>query len=533
MIERPINANNRKYTDRRAIDRRNICVEIVTKADFRTASKEINRYEILEQIFPNLKIMNHRLPSERTSIIDWRLVIDDGHIDIQTEIKTDSSGRFINFIQLNGDLQKFFGKISLSPHENGTKISAAVFIEPGLPSFEAILGELFKNRFSQLIEDGLRRLAQKLGGIVEKTSHFGFLIHTIPDYFSSAFSDKTYDKMPSVLFENLMRNFPPFKSAHVSGIKSLTGESVEGSLIFCPYTPSHFLKLKKDVLLNSIVEAGLIAKDLGAKILGLGAYTAFVGKRGIDVAKMLDMPVTTGTSYTIAMALQALEAAALKTDLLLQESTVTIVGATGSIGKICAELLAPKTKKLILVARNITRLNDLHQNLQYGNKGKEINSTSDLKAAVDESDLILLSTNTPEIIIDVRSFKPGSIICDISQPRNISFDDASTREDILVIDGGVVEPPGKPDFNIYFGLPPGHTYACLAETMILALDKKFESFSIGGNITAEKVKEIQAMGKKHGFKLSDLKSFSKIINEIRFEKISIARKIKNGIRQSK
>jgi fatty aldehyde-generating acyl-ACP reductase len=135
-----------------------------------------------------------------------------------------------------------------------------------------------------------------------------------------------------------------------------------------------------------------------------------------------------------------------------------------------------------------------------------------------------MSTNTPETFIDIRSIRTGTIICDISQPRNVSPEEAARRNDILVIDGGVVEPPGAPNFNIYFGLPPGLTYACLGETIILALEKKYESYSIGGNISAQKVREIALLGEKHGFQLAELKSFGSIIPKQKFEEIQTVRK---------
>ena len=41
------------------------------------------------------------------------------------------------------------------------------------------------------------------------------------------------------------------------------------------------------------------AEKLGAKIVGLGAFTAVVGDAGITVARNLNIPVTTGNSYTV------------------------------------------------------------------------------------------------------------------------------------------------------------------------------------------------------------------------------------------
>jgi hypothetical protein len=52
------------------------------------------------------------------------------------------------------------------------------------------------------------------------------------------------------------------------------------------------------------------------------------------------------------------------------------------------------------------------------------------------------------------------------------------------------------------GLPKNVIYACLAETIVLALEGRFEVFTIGRDTEWEKVKEIYKLGLKHGMKLS-------------------------------
>jgi hypothetical protein len=45
-------------------------------------------------------------------------------------------------------------------------------------------------------------------------------------------------------------------------------------------------------------------------------------------------------------------------------------------------------------------------------------------------------------------------------------------------------------------------YACLAETIVLALEGRFENFTVGRAIEWEKVREIYKLGLKHGMKLA-------------------------------
>jgi hypothetical protein len=54
------------------------------------------------------------------------------------------------------------------------------------------------------------------------------------------------------------------------------------------------------------------------------------------------------------------------------------------------------------------------------------------------------------------------------------------------------------------GLPKNVAYACLAETVVLALEGRYESFTVGRNIEWEKVKEIYRLGLKHGMRLATI-----------------------------
>jgi hypothetical protein len=85
--------------------------------------------------------------------------------------------------------------------------------------------------------------------------------------------------------------------------------------------------------------------------------------------------------------------------------------------------------------------------------------------------------------------------------------------------GGVVDVPKGADFNFNFGFPPGKSYACMAETMILTLEGRFECFSLGREMNIKKVEEIAKLAQKHGFKLSGLRSFERDISIAEIERI--------------
>ena len=75
------------------------------------------------------------------------------------------------------------------------------------------------------------------------------------------------------------------------------------------------------------------------------------------------------------------------------------------------------------------------------------------------------------------------------------------KPDVLVIESGEILLPGDVQMK-NIGLPKNVAYACLAETIVLALEGRFEVFTIGRDTEWEKVKEIYKLGLKHGMKLA-------------------------------
>ena len=51
-----------------------------------------------------------------------------------------------------------------------------------------------------------------------------------------------------------------------------------------------------------------------------------------------------------------------------------------------------------------------------------------------------------------------------------------------------------------FGLPRGHAYACMAETMLLAIDGNFESKSMGGQLRSDALDRLRDLATVHGFR---------------------------------
>jgi fatty aldehyde-generating acyl-ACP reductase len=70
-------------------------------------------------------------------------------------------------------------------------------------------------------------------------------------------------------------------------------------------------------------------------------------------------------------------------------------------------------------------------------------------------------------------------VLDATQPRNTAPTLVDERPDVLVVDGGVVGIPSLRLVGGDIGLPDGRSYACFAETALLALTGHRGHFSIG------------------------------------------------------
>lgn len=360
---------------------------------------------------------------------------------------------------------------------------------------------------------------------------FAFLVHplTAQDVSRKFSFTKNW---PDHWVETVLRYIPPFTVSKVQGIQSPYGKT-EGWFIACPLTSRQMVELPEEMVLKKIIKAGKIAERLGAGILGLGAFTSIVGDAGLTVSRNLHIAVTTGNSYTVATALEGTRQAAKQMGITLARAHAVILGATGAIGAACAQILAAEVGFLTLVARSETRLEKISNQI-LKTTGLAVQITANTKAALQSADIIIAVTSAIDCIIEPSDLKPGAVVCDVARPRNVARSVASQRNDVLVIEGGIVEVPGKVDFGIDFGFPPGTAYACMAETMILALENYQQNFTIGRDITVKQIQTIAALACKHQFKLAGFRSFdqelpSEKIREIRRNALEKNKSLRQGI----
>lgn len=334
---------------------------------------------------------------------------------------------------------------------------------------------------------------------------FAFIIHPIDARRDVARKYPVAHILPEPIIEWFLKHKKPVVLSEIRGVRSPTGAETRGWFIGCPLTPKMMMELPLDLVYGKILECCQIAAELGAKIIGLGAFTAVIGDGGETIAKRSPIPVTTGNSLTVATAIEGAMEAARLMDIVPSNATLAVVGATGSIGRTCALIMAPSFQKTILVGRDLERTQAVADEV-----GPSAEATTDPNR-IRDADVVITVTSAGAALIEPEMLKRGAVVCDVARPRDVSIRVARERNDVLVIEGGVVEVPGEVDFGFNFGFPPKMAYACMSETMALALEDRPEPFTVGKQVTPEQVREIQALATRHGFHLAGFRSFEKAV----------------------
>ncbi len=360
---------------------------------------------------------------------------------------------------------------------------------------------------------GIRYLQETEAGI----NRFAFVIHPLDvSYIHKNRLTQFTKYLPDKLIETIAAYAPPLYLSRITGGKSpTTGQRIEGHLISLGATPRQMLRHDERFTYERLNQSVRIAERKGARIMGLGAFTSVVGDAGITVAHESDIAITSGNSLTVAATLESAKQAVIEmgaTDLT--RGKVMVVGATGSIGSVCSRLLAQAICNVVLVSIEPEKLIELKRTIQNETPGAEVTVATKADDLVADCDLIITATSAfGQRIVDITKCKPGTVICDVARPLDINPAEAALRPDVLVIESGEVLIPGDIDIGYDIGLPPGTAYACLAETALLAMEGRFEDYTLGRNLSLERVKEIYRLFLKHGFRLAGLRSFGVYITK--------------------
>ena len=433
--------------------------------------------------------------------------------------RTNLEGKTLITSAVDDDRLEFFKK---------HKVNLAIDVSPklfdrvvGINTIEAMILAVLGKPTEEVSDDDFEEIINELDiqprllhptGNFRNIRRFAFVIHPLSqDFIRKGFPiPKGTPKFVMDKVETLAAHMPPMVYCKMENIISPSGAEAEGWLISVGGTPKEMLSHSPEFTYRRLLQAAKIAEKLGAQIMGLGAFTKVVGDAGVTVARRSSIPITTGNSYSASGALWAAADAMRRMGLVELKkgakkvpAKTMVIGASGSIGSVSARLLAMAFDEVVIAGRDMKKLEELKASILQDTPDANVVCSIDYDNLLGDMDMIVTSTSgAGKKILDITKVKPGCVITDVARPLDLPPDQVAKRPDVLVVESGEIELPTKVKGMKSIGLPPNVIYACLAETIVLALEGRFEVFTIGRDTEWEKVKEIYKLGLKHGMKLA-------------------------------
>ncbi|HPW83031.1 MAG TPA: saccharopine dehydrogenase NADP-binding domain-containing protein [Rhodoferax sp.] len=419
------------------------------------------------------------------------------------------------------------------------KVNLVVDVSPklfdkvvGVNTIEAMILAALEKDLDEVSDDDFDEILNELNitprllhptGKFRNIRRFAFVIHPLSqNYIRNAFPiPKSTPKFVMDKVETLAAHMPPMVYCKMENIVSPSGAEAEGWLISVGGTPKEMLSRSPEFTYRRLLHAAKIAEKMGAQIMGLGAFTKVVGDAGVTVARRSSLPITTGNSYSASGALWAAADAMRRMGLVHLNkhnkkvaAKTMVIGASGSIGSVSARLLAMSFDEVYLAGRTLSKLDELKASILKETPDAKVFTTIDYNDLLSDMDMIVTSTSgAGKEILDIMRVKPGCVITDVARPLDLPAEDVAKRPDVLVIESGEIDLPTKVKGLKSIGLPPNVVYACLAETIVLALEGRFEVFTVGRDTEWEKVKEIYKLGLKHGMKLAAISGVNGVFSD--------------------
>ena len=231
------------------------------------------------------------------------------------------------------------------------------------------------------------------------------------------------------------------------------------------------------------------AARTGARLVTLGGFSSIVGESSrLDPSRAFGVPFTTGNTLTAAIiAEQVVSVAAGRA-----RCQITVVGAGGDVGSGVCRVLHARGFRPTLVGRRPRPLATLAAELP----GSAVKSW---REAAQRSDVVVLVSSAALGAIPLEDVTSSCVVLDAGHPPNANPDShARYARSGRVLLACALETDLPALLQDYEG---GELHACLAEGMALALEGRWEAYSVGrGRITPSRAAEILALAAGHGIR---------------------------------
>lgn len=300
--------------------------------------------------------------------------------------------------------------------------------------------------------------------------------------------------LPDFLIKPFLKNLPAINSSIIKRIKSSRGKEIEGYLIICPLIGR---QLSEDFALDKIISAAQTAQRLGAKIIGLDGFAAQIADKSYaKIFKSLRIPVTSGSALTAWSVVELLYRLAKIKKFDLKKSSIAVIGAATPIGSLCSKKLSDYAHRIIITDKDTNNLQQLKEIISYLNP-IEVQIEEDVHRSIQKADIVVDVNNAA---LNIEELKRNAVFCSLNPDANL-ISKKKLRSDITFLKAGLVKLPFPDKLYNDFGLPKGVIPASMAEAILLALERKFVSYSLGDKINLDKLEEIADSAALHGFEI--------------------------------
>lgn len=252
-----------------------------------------------------------------------------------------------------------------------------------------------------------------------------------------------------------------------TNLTTAEGKRIVGDLVTLTQTPGLIFKNLRKVRAR-VRDAVQLGRNRGARSIGLGALLPAAVSGGKWLEKELDVHIATGSSFNAWIMIENLKQSAQRLSIDLASETLCIIGASQQTGVNVAHSLSGFCSKVILsdVPGKKGKLESLKRDLLEVNNRLDVRIECD-PAKLTDSSLFMVFTSAQGVLPPVELLRPGTLMLDDTQPRSISREYEQSREDLIVMEGGVIRLPGfNPGYRM--GLRnKDEMYGCVAETILM------------------------------------------------------------------
>jgi putrescine aminotransferase len=297
--------------------------------------------------------------------------------------------------------------------------------------------------------------------------------------------------------EGAVRRRLVFPFRRVPEIVTLDGRRARGRGYFVPLPPSRILS-EQTLALELIEKACRTAEAWGARVVGLAELTGVIGSRGLEIARRTSATVTTGAAYTVYASVESYELAMEQLYADPWAPRLTVVGLPDTRALAAARLLAARGARLTLVGDPAAPYVRRYMATHFAECRDAVEWMPDLDAALRRN-RVIFAASTAGQTIDPARLASGTLVVDIGQPWDLTRP-RGPREELLLLDGGVVSLPGTTTDRCRLPWFPRHYInACLAEPAIIALEGRREPFSLGRELDVRDLEEVGKLAGQQGF----------------------------------